>query len=605
MKKLIILLLLIVFGFSISTTSLSENSFDITSEVTYTVSTNRKVEVDHLISITNANTSVEATNYTLSLSAGKPTDVEAYNNKGDLPFSLTSDDGGGSKIRVNFKDSVVGEGNSREFHIKYQEDEVLQKTGDVSEILIPKLVYKDEYKSYLVRLIVPDSLGEPAYISPEPSSQADFSGNKTYYFNESDLNTSGVSATFGAFQLFSLDLTYHLQNPLALATTIQVAVPPDTEYQKVFLDSLSPKPVNMEVDADGNWVASYRLEPRERVDIRLLGSAQIYSSPWRKSEVSKDVLADDLKPDDFWQVDDPGVKALAQELGTPERIYDYVVKNLKYDYTKVGVSAKRLGAIAALENRDSAICTEFTDLFVTLSRAAGIPAREVNGYAYTDNSKLRPLSLVADVLHSWAEYWDKDKEVWVPVDPTWGNTTGGADYFTKLDMKHIAFVNHGASSTKPLSPGSYKLGANPQKDVYVSLETSAPDTTTKPDVILSQKSDLPFSGLYIDAEMKNPGPSAVYDQAVSLNFDGKSQYQRSVNVLLPYETRTLEFAIPYGFLGRKIPKEVEFVANGTSYSFAPDKDRVVKRDIVVVVIFLIVAGTLIIFTYTKLKNENN
>jgi len=53
---------------------------------------------------------------------------------------------------------------------------------------------------------------------------------------------------------------------------------------------------------------------------------------------------------------------------------------------------------------------EFTDLFIALSRAAGIPAREINGFAYTDDIRLRPLDLVTDMLHAWPEYYDEEKE---------------------------------------------------------------------------------------------------------------------------------------------------------------------------------------------------
>ena len=112
---------------------------------------------------------------------------------------------------------------------------------------------------------------------------------------------------------------------------------------------------------------------------------------------------------------------------------------------------------------------EFTDTFIALSRAAGIPAREINGYAYTENPHVQPMGMVSDVLHSWPEYYDKEKNFWVPIDPTWGNTTGGVDFFHKLDLRHFAFVIHGVDSSKPYPPGSYKLGANPQKDVYVSF----------------------------------------------------------------------------------------------------------------------------------------
>jgi len=82
---------------------------------------------------------------------------------------------------------------------------------------------------------------------------------------------------------------------------------------------------------------------------------------------------------------------------------------------------------------------EFTDTFITLVRALGIPAREINGYAYAQNDRLRPLGLEQDVLHSWPEYYDFASQTWQQVDPTWGNTTGGLDYFHKFDLDHFTF----------------------------------------------------------------------------------------------------------------------------------------------------------------------
>ena len=160
---------------------------------------------------------------------------------------------------------------------------------------------------------------------------------------------------------------------------------------------------------------------------------------------------------------------MALELKTPEAIYDYVVKTLKYDYSRVRANVERLGALAALKSPNTAICMKFTDLFIALARASGIPAREINGYAYTENPQIQPLSLVADVLHAWPEYYDKEEKVWIPIDPTWGSTTGGVDFFNKLDLRHFTFVIHGKDSVKPYAAGSYKLGTNPQKDVFVSF----------------------------------------------------------------------------------------------------------------------------------------
>ena len=56
------------------------------------------------------------------------------------------------------------------------------------------------------------------------------------------------------------------------------------------------------------------------------------------------------------------------------------------------------------------------------------------------------------------------------VDPTWGNTTGGVDYFETLDFDHFVFVVKGTSSEYPIPAGGYKfLKDLDKKDVIVSF----------------------------------------------------------------------------------------------------------------------------------------
>ena len=65
-------------------------------------------------------------------------------------------------------------------------------------------------------------------------------------------------------------------------------------------------------------------------------------------------------------------------------------------------------------------CTEFADLFTTLARASGLPARTVIGLAYQEESQ-------AFALHAWNEV--AIDGFWRSVDPTWGETRTGAARF--------------------------------------------------------------------------------------------------------------------------------------------------------------------------------
>ena len=145
--------------------------------------------------------------------------------------------------------------------------------------------------------------------------------------------------------------------------------------------------------------------------------------------------------------------------------------------------------MTALSNPDQAVCMEFTDLFIALSRAAGIPARELDGYGFTSNPTLRPLSLNQDLLHAWPEYFD-DTKGWVMVDPTWENTTGGVDYFDKLDLNHFVFAIKGSSCQTPVPAGSYKYIGQDSKDVRVTL--SETDFIGKPQLDVSIKTSNPI-----------------------------------------------------------------------------------------------------------------
>jgi hypothetical protein len=168
----------------------------------------------------------------------------------------------------------------------------------------------------------------------------------------------------------------------------------------------------------------------------------------------------------YWDInayaDDPKIKALKN---APD-IFNFVSNSLSYNYSRVAKNLTRLGAEKILDDPRNAVCMEFTDLFVAIAREKGIYSREIEGYGFTDDQKLRPLSLTTDILHAWPEYYNKLSNMWIPTDPTWQNTSG-IDYFSSLDLNHIVLAIHGKSSTYPYPAGTYK--SDNSKDVIVTV----------------------------------------------------------------------------------------------------------------------------------------
>jgi len=602
MKFFNLLALIIPFTFYLLPSPvLASNEFSVDVNVTYKIEDSGKTLVTHDITLENNFSTLYATTYTVTLENIDTQNVKAFSEKGTAYSLETKKDGDKTNIQINFEDSVVGKGVKRHFFLEYENGSFAVHTGEVWEISIPKLADIESFRSYNVKLLIPPSFGDEAYVSPSPRSSGTESGYKTYSFFKNDVASTGITAGFGAFQVFNINLSYHLENPLSKTAETEIALPPDTAFQKVYLQEITPKPSNVRIDADGNWMALYKLSPRQRIDVNVRGSVQIFAGYRSFPNPTAESLADNLKPTAIWQSDDVKIKDLAKELKTPKAIYDYVARTLHYDYARVRPNVERLGALGALNSPDTAICMEFTDLFIAIARAAGIPAREINGYAYTENPQIQPLSLVADVLHAWPEYYDKDKKVWIPIDPTWGSTTGGVDYFNKLDLRHFTFVIHGTDSSKPYAAGSYKLGTNPQKDVYVSFGSLPEIRFSNIRVFGEFSQNIPLINSKVVARIVNPGPVAMYNLKPTVYFDGVMNQSELLEVLPPYSTSNLKLIIPFSILGTKTPDIIKITVGQADLSLKTNKSRVVVEGLLFLALLLFIVLITLLVRLKRIK----
>jgi len=97
------------------------------------------------------------------------------------------------------------------------------------------------------------------------------------------------------------------------------------------------------------------------------------------------------------------------------------------DYLVDDRSAEPLDLSEVIDRRRGD-CTEHAALFVTLARAAGIPAREVHGLLWVQE-------LGAFGGHAWAEV--ALSGLWVPVDPTWGQLPADPTHIRLASAPHL------------------------------------------------------------------------------------------------------------------------------------------------------------------------
>ena len=242
------------------------------------------------------------------------------------------------------------------------------KNGRILELAIPKIKKSEQLKYYKADLLVPYVFGEPAFILPQPQQVRNEKEQRVYSFSSQQITNQSITAVFGDFQIFNFALNYYLENQNTSITNFKITLPPDTSFQKIFLETLEPPPLKIDIDPDGNWLATYQLQPKEIKEITATGSAKIFMNS--REDFQDPSLSNNLRrylqSQEFWPVDNPQIKKIAENLKTPLEIYNFVVNNLLYDYERVKKDVQRRGAIGTLENKESAICMAVSYTHLTL-----------------------------------------------------------------------------------------------------------------------------------------------------------------------------------------------------------------------------------------------
>jgi len=481
MRK-ILLLTLILFLFSSSTVSAKE--FATSYVINYTIDENANTKVEYNIKLENLTSDYYATEYMLGLIEDDITNIKAQQDNQEIETLIEKKD---DKTNVTLKliKSKVGKGKYSNLTLSFNSNKLLNKKGSVWELAIPKLVATENLNTYEVFINVNNLIGKELYIFPQPTLTTKQGDYKVFEFSGENFKGAGINAVFGEYQLFNINLKYHLKNPTNQKVKQDITIPPDIKgRQNVVIKNISKIPNQIYSDQDGNYFAEYYLEPSEEKLINLSLEVKVLNIP-NKEELTDKLVYTKSQP--FWESDSKKVQetlkrfAFKKEQTDKEKariIFQFVTSTLKYNLNKAASAGiEREGVDYALTNPTDTVCMEFTDSFVALARASGIPAREINGYAYTSGATNKPLSLRLtnsnDVLHSWAEYYSED-EGWVQVDPTW-TSTSGLDLFSQFDTNHITFVTHGLSSNYPYPAGSYKI--DPEEDNFINVEFIAEQST--------------------------------------------------------------------------------------------------------------------------------
>jgi transglutaminase-like putative cysteine protease len=222
--------------------------------------------------------------------------------------------------------------------------------------------------------------------------------------------------------------------------TLWVAQIGDLEpYQEVLHQRVEPSGFEVVEDEYSNRYARFEwrdVGPGDDVTAILTYQLRVSELSYDLSQCQGQTPDLFLKPEDFVESDHPTVRSLADELSrgqpnpcrTLEALYDYVREHITYSSYEAGDR----GAVWALE-QGKGDCTEFADALLALCRAAGIPARFLEGFTYARGDR----SDLSQIKHDWLEAYLPGSG-WVPLDPTWGRFLDRRDaYLARMSLDHI------------------------------------------------------------------------------------------------------------------------------------------------------------------------
>lgn len=535
--------------------------YSISYAITYSIGTDGNTKVDYAIKLTNLNDSLYAASESLTLTQTDISNISVINSYGNSQAYSVDRQQSGTKITTTFSNPAIGQGSADSWDIIYETKQIAIETGHAWSVFIPGFGDKaaSNIASVAINLNVPNGFGNPNYASPIPTSTS--KGNQTteYNFTNDQIGSSGINMIFGKGETYSFTFNYPISNTSTSPENYTIAVPPDTTTQQVNFTNISPKPTSFNINNDGDYVLSYTLQPKQNGVIHVSGIANVESTynllankrqPVALSAADEATYTSKQK---YWETDDPTIINLAKSLTKGDTsntqkaksIYDYLVTHFKYNKNALyDKNRDRKGALYALSHPDDVICQEYVDAYVALLRSIGVPAVFDAGYGNT----LSPYNaLPPDVLHAWAEYYDPDYG-WVPVDPTWGSTSG-ADFFGNVGSSHFLLAKYGHDSQNPVLVLSFVTAQNSQDNIKLSPTSDAFVNTTS--LTTGPKTPSVFGGIPnpLNIGLINNGNRVVYLGTSNITVSGNTSTlnkSNSSSYIFPSMTGTASFNVLAG-----------------------------------------------------------
>lgn len=453
-------------------------------------------DVTENIKLKNLTDKFFPSSFSVSLPGTEVSEITASDAQGQLEVNANQE-GSSTKVTVKFSNQqIIGLNKEYAWSLKFKDKSIARSLGKVWNVNLPKISQQTQVENLNLNLSVPTSFGDPDFISPKPTRTTESGEKINLTFSKNELLTSGISAIFGNSLSFEFETSYILKNNSIFPRYQNVVIPGNSAFQTAFIKSIEPRPENTSRDSLGNTLAVFKVNPGKEYEVKVKGNIKTFLNRNFKDVLTEKERAFYSGESKFWDKNNSSIKNKLTEIlaeknpqndfGKAQSIDKYVSNFLQFDPTRLEKNDfVRFGSVTALNNPEKALTAEFVDLESALLRSMGTPTRQVIGFALKSENNdqnthadlLRPFAFSNQNLHTWLEFYDPNQG-WLISDPTWENTTSGADFFAFNDLNHIAlaysngednFVLPGSVNTK-IFDGELTEGKGADLDIQIKKE---------------------------------------------------------------------------------------------------------------------------------------
>ncbi len=257
-----------------------------------------------------------------------------------------------------------------------------------------------------------------------------------------------------------LEFTHQVRNfgpDSIVSLDVYLAVPHDMDNQKLLAKPVfDPLPTGFVKDQWGQKVAHWCFEnlgPAEFTEVVMRSEVALYETQYfvfpdrvgALDDIPGDIVEKYLVDDRKFSMGDPviqkAVKAAVGEETNPywiaRNIFDYIIEHIEYELSGGWNLAP------TVLDRGNGSCSEYSFVYISMCRAAGLPARYVGSVVVRGDD-----ACWDNVFHRWVEIYLPGYG-WMPVDPSGGDQTRPADqanYFGHLANRFLITTSGGGGS---------------------------------------------------------------------------------------------------------------------------------------------------------------